>query len=44
VSDARREFYCMVGSAAGALTLLFVGIRDAWDVALWISTHPDGKA
>jgi hypothetical protein len=27
--------------ALGVLGLLFTGIRDAWDVALWVSTHPD---
>src|SRR5881394_2364850 len=27
--------------AIGALTLLFLGIRDAWDLALWLSTHAD---
>jgi len=27
-------------TAAGSVILLLVGIRDAWDVALWISQHP----
>jgi hypothetical protein len=30
--------------AAGVVALLFIGIRDAWDLALWLSTHPDGQA
>ena len=27
-------------TAVGAVALLLLGIRDAWDVALWISQHP----
>ena len=27
-------------TAAGSMVLLLIGIRDAWDVALWISQHP----
>jgi hypothetical protein len=29
--------------ATGALVLLFLGIRDAWDLASWLSTHPTGE-
>jgi hypothetical protein len=29
--------------ASGTLSLLFIGVRDAWDVAFWVSTHPEPK-
>ncbi len=29
------------GLAAAVLALLFLGIRDAWDLATWLAYHPD---
>ena len=30
------------GIALGALALLFIGIRDAWDLAIWLTYHREG--
>ena len=30
----------LYGVALVALTLLFIGIRNAWDIAAWMTTHP----
>ena len=30
----------LYGVAVLALALLFIGIRNAWDIVVWISTHP----
>ena len=32
----------LYGVALVALTLLFIGIRNAWDIAAWMTTHPGG--
>jgi hypothetical protein len=33
----------LYGVALGSLTLLFIGIRNAWDIAVWMTTHkPSG--
>lgn len=31
--------FAYYGVAAGALALLFIGIRDAWDLAVWLTFH-----
>lgn len=30
----------LYGVALAALILLFIGIRNAWDIAVWMTTHP----
>jgi len=30
----------LYGVALAALVLLFIGIRNAWDIAAWMTTHP----
>ena len=38
-----REEQSLYGIAGAALFLLFIGIRNAWDVAVWNTLHKGGK-
>jgi hypothetical protein len=38
----RRTELALFGVAALALLLLFIGIRNAWDIAVWMTTHHSG--
>jgi hypothetical protein len=40
----RRPEQCMYGVAAVSLLLLFVGIHNAWDIAVWNTVHKKGDA
>jgi len=37
-----RTELALFGVAALALLLLFIGIRNAWDIAVWMTTHHSG--
>jgi hypothetical protein len=36
-----RPAQTQFGVAAASLSLLFIGIRNAWDIAIWMTTHRD---
>jgi len=38
----QRTELALFGVAALALLLLFIGIRNAWDIAVWMTTHHSG--
>jgi hypothetical protein len=35
----RRPEQCMYGAAAASLLLMFIGIHNAWDIAVWNTVH-----
>ncbi|MGH8275238.1 MAG: hypothetical protein ACRETH_00930 [Steroidobacteraceae bacterium] len=37
-----RPIPALYGVATASLILLFIGIRNAWDIAVWMTTNKDG--
>jgi hypothetical protein len=35
----RKPVPTLYGVAAASLLLLFIGIRNAWDIAVWMTVH-----
>jgi hypothetical protein len=35
----RKPVQTLYGVAAASLLLLFIGIRNAWDIAVWMTMH-----